>query len=237
MTVEEWVRAAINRMGANDMLKVTRENNFFYFTLSLILLLLVSSAGADVSYSVNRYLTDAIRLLVVGVAFSVLHFGRGWRIFAGVTIAAMLVVNTAQAWLPYWPREFLRGLISLLFFSVALYYAGRRVLTSGEVSANTMVGALAVYLLLGIVWAGLYTMVLLFQPHAFNGIEVAVGKSHFGQVLYFSYVTLATLGYGDITPAIPVVRTLAYLEAIFGTFYLALVVASLVSARSSQHHE
>jgi voltage-gated potassium channel len=52
---------------------------------------------------------------------------------------------------------------------------------------------------------------------------------------YFSYVTLTTLGYGDISPAAPVSRVLVYLEAISGTFYMAVVVASLVSAGKSDN--
>ncbi|MCB1764424.1 MAG: two pore domain potassium channel family protein, partial [Gammaproteobacteria bacterium] len=65
-------------------------------------------------------------------------------------------------------------------------------------------------------------------PQALHGVEIVDGVSDFPHLLYFSYVTLTTLGYGDVTPAIPLTRTLAYLEAITGTFYLAIVVASLL---------
>ena len=88
-----------------------------------------------------------------------------------------------------------------------------------------------VYLLLGLIWASLYALVLLFEPQALKGIPIENSTVNFAHILYFSYVTLATLGYGDVTPVVPLTWTLAYLEAITGTFYLAIVVASLINAR------
>ena len=108
------------------------------------------------------------------------------------------------------------------------WVAARQVLFSGNIEFNTIVGTLAVYLLLGIVWTGFYLLALEFWPEGINGIEYKDWHDNFGATAYFSYVTMTTLGYGDISPAVPMMRTLAYLQAVAGTFYMAIVVASLV---------
>jgi voltage-gated potassium channel Kch len=93
---------------------------------------------------------------------------------------------------------------------------------------------MAIFLLLGLIWATLYLIVLEFSPTAFNGIVARGWVENFPLASYFSYVTLTTLGYGDISPAEPVSRVLVYLEAITGAFYMAVVVASLVGARRAE---
>ena len=92
---------------------------------------------------------------------------------------------------------------------------------------NRVVGALCIYLLLGVLWAVLFAFVELVEPTAFldRGREVGGPIEHF---LYYSFVTLTTLGYGDITPVHPVARTLAYLEAVIGQLYIAVLIAGLV---------
>jgi hypothetical protein len=101
------------------------------------------------------------------------------------------------------------------------------------VDANTIVGALSVYLLIGLIWATLYLLSLEFFPLAFNGIERENWSDNFSNAVYFSFVTMTSLGYGDVSPALPITRALAYLQAIAGAFYMAIVVASLIGARTS----
>ena len=88
------------------------------------------------------------------------------------------------------------------------------------------------YLLLALIWTVLYLIALEFWPTAINGIQYRDWRDNFGEVAYYSYITMTTVGYGEITPAIPVTRTLAYLQAITGTFYMAIVVASMVGGFS-----
>lgn len=98
-----------------------------------------------------------------------------------------------------------------------------------ELSSNRIVGAICVYLLLGTLWAFLYTVVELAAPGSFAGIGefgVADWESDF---VYFSFITLTTLGYGDITPVSGTARVLVYAQAVFGVFYIAVLVSSLVS--------
>jgi len=125
--------------------------------------------------------------------------------------------------------------ITLVFFlAVALTASSRVLLQGGEVDRNKIIGAIAIYLLLGLIWSTVYLILLEVSPTAFNGMEHLAWEDNFSRSTYFSYVTLTTLGYGDISPAEPLSRVLVYLEAMVGTFYMAIVIASLIGARKSK---
>jgi hypothetical protein len=82
----------------------------------------------------------------------------------------------------------------------------------------------------------LYLFIAEAVPDAFNGLEQAPWYVHFAELSYYSFVTLTTLGYGDITPAVPVAKFLAFSEALTGVLYIAILVASLIGARLSGQH-
>ena len=89
---------------------------------------------------------------------------------------------------------------------------------------------LAFGVVFGLMFAFLYTAVIAVEPAAFSGgilehNEEAVAQS----MIYYSFVTMTTLGYGDITPKIQVAATLAYVQALIGQLYVAILIARLVS--------
>ena len=101
--------------------------------------------------------------------------------------------------------------------------------------------ALATYLLLGFLWAGAYSVLFLLQAgsfrlpaDAFPSDPSSLRRASDYGFLYFSFVTLTTLGYGDITPAAPLARALAALEAVVGQLFLAVTIARLVGMRVSE---
>jgi hypothetical protein len=137
-------------------------------------------------------------------------------------------VATASDDLTAW-RE-LSTLVTLMLFTVVV--AGQ-VYRSGPVSHHRILGAVAVYLLLGLMWASAYALVHQLHPAAFTG---AVGETPVAQIwIYYSFVTLTTVGYGDITPVHPVARSLAIGEALTGQLYLAITLARLVSLHVGMH--
>lgn len=105
---------------------------------------------------------------------------------------------------------------------VALVLA--QVFRAGTVTFRRVLGAVAAYLLLGLTWAAAYDLVLLRVPDSFRGLE---GDPQ--RLLYFSFVTLTTVGYGDIVPVHPTARSLAMLEALVGQLYPAVLLARVVS--------
>jgi hypothetical protein len=116
------------------------------------------------------------------------------------------------------------SLLSLLLFLVVVL---GQTLRAGPVTFHRILGAVAAYLLLGLIWASAYALVAQLRPGAFSGpVSLADGPRGF---LYFSFVTLTTVGFGDVLPVHPAARSLTMLEAVTGPLYLAILVARLVS--------
>lgn len=100
----------------------------------------------------------------------------------------------------------------------------------GEVTTDTLYGVACVYLLSGVTWTSLYLLVETAQPGSFY-ISSAQNLDHminWSDLLFFSFTTLTTLGYGDITPVTSAARSLAAIEAVFGVLYNAILIARLV---------
>jgi hypothetical protein len=130
------------------------------------------------------------------------------------------------------------GIGFLLLTAVALM---RVTLTQVRGIHERIEAALATYLLLGFIWSQAYAILHLVEPGAFRFPEEAVpvdprslvlASQH--RFLYFSFVTLTTLGYGDITPVMPLARSLAVLEAVAGQLFLAVTIARLVGIRVTE---
>jgi len=101
----------------------------------------------------------------------------------------------------------------------------------GAVNQHRILGAVAVYLLIGLAWASAYELLHFVRPGAFGSALAAEPAPQ--TWIYYSFVTLTTMGYGDITPVHPVARSLAIAEALIGQLYLAITLARLVSLRES----
>ena len=102
-----------------------------------------------------------------------------------------------------------------------------------EVTRDIIIGAAVVYLLMAIMWTFIFTVVETLHPGSFKlpeGLHIAANR----QFLYYSFVTLTTLGYGDITPLTGLARSLCVLEAVLGQLYLVVQVAWLVGVHVSQ---
>ncbi len=112
------------------------------------------------------------------------------------------------------------------------------VLRQRAVTVWTICGAISGYILIGLMFACAFMMIESLEPGAFSLPESsgAPGDTHDSQLLSFSYVTLTTVGYGDITPVSPGARGLCNIEALLGQIYLAVLVAGLVGINVSQKH-
>ncbi len=122
--------------------------------------------------------------------------------------------------------------VALYLFVLQRMLAG--VLRATVVDAATIARAVASYLLLGAIWTLLYLPLARLVPGSFRGLAAAPDggagphDAVAADLFYFSFVTLTTLGYGDISPVAPLARSLAVLEALSGTLFLAVLLALLV---------
>jgi hypothetical protein len=117
------------------------------------------------------------------------------------------------------------------YLVVTARVAMQQVLFSGPVDGNKIIGAVCVFLLLGLIWTTLCLMIAELIPGAFNGLDEGSWDETFPDLVNYSFVTLTTVGYGDVGPAAPLARFLALAEVIVGQFYIAVLVASLVGIR------
>lgn len=118
------------------------------------------------------------------------------------------------------------GVVNALIIVATCVVIAIGVLDQGTINAQSVLGVVTIYLLLGLFYCFAFSAVAVFGDGAFfaQGTDGTVADR-----LYFSYVTMATLGYGDLTPAETTGRMLAVAEAIFGQLYLVTVVAVVVS--------
>jgi len=113
-----------------------------------------------------------------------------------------------------------------------------RVLRDGRININRIMGSVGVFLLIGIVFANGFRLVALYFDGAFAiGGAPAPASDFMPRVLYFSFVTLTSLGYGDISPIHPFARSLVTMEALTGQLFLAILVARLVAMEIEWRHE
>lgn len=135
----------------------------------------------------------------------------------------------------------LAGSICLLLFILFVTLSElRSVVKQRDVTGETISMAVSVYLLLGLTWTLLYSIMFQLHPDSFGGLAAAtphhsVEVLHLFPILgYFSLTTLSTIGYGDITPLTLPARYAAVAEGITGQFYLAILVARLVGLQMSR---
>jgi len=114
----------------------------------------------------------------------------------------------------------------LLFATAALM---QEVLRRGEVDRDVLFGAGCIYLLIGISWASLYDFVLALSPGSLSLPFATTSARSFLDLLYFSFITLTTTGYGDILPQTTAIRSLVVIQSVVGIFFPAVLVARLVS--------
>jgi Ion channel len=111
-----------------------------------------------------------------------------------------------------------------------IWVVARVVFAPGRVSYHRVVGAVLIYLMIGMTFVALYALAGLELPNAFTGLSIASDRQGLlSELIYFSFVTLTSVGYGDILPAHPLVRGIANLEATLGQLFPATLLARLVS--------
>lgn len=213
-----------------------REHNFEFLLLSLLLLLIVSPILRDFAGVDSGVFSEIGFSVVIILAVWSLHASRFW-FYAGIALCIgglafdLLYIGSGRHGF-----VFIAIVCNLLFLVLTIAICFRQLVRAHEINMNAIMGAICVYLLIGVIWSLLFAMTELLLPGSFEGIANASteadSKGH--AFLYYSFVTLTTLGYGDILPVTSTARALAYTEAVLGQFYIAVLVAGLVSILASK---
>jgi hypothetical protein len=117
----------------------------------------------------------------------------------------------------------------LILGAMLVWVVARAVFSPGRITYHRIIGAILVYLSVALTFVALYSIVGLLVPNAFSGMSFEDNPALASNVIYFSFVTLTSTGYGDIFPVHPVARSLCNLETIIGQLYPATLLAKLVS--------
>jgi Ion channel len=214
--------------------RATRPARFRFWTddrdLSIFLAMIVAIILVPTLLPVGllgRLIGDALTsVMLISGAAAVADKPRTVLIVSVITGATLLV--RWASWLFPTPTLAVWGeIFTLATLGILSYVILRLVLRRGPITTNRIQGAIAVYLLLGLTWAHAYGLVTLWHPGAFTGAVDDPGPLRW--TYYYSFVTLTTMGYGDIMPVHPLARALAVLEALTGQLYLAIMLARLVS--------
>ena len=198
--------------------------------LILILLIFILSPFV-VPYYYGPTILNIIAAAILLSATYAVSARRGFLIF-GLSLTSISIVLTfwLAARLSHWLIIASHGTLMILIGFFAVVILGY-VLRSGKVTSDKIYAAVCVYLLFGYAWAFAYSLIEEVQPGSFTSLT-SVGAhdivSRVMQMRYFSFVTLATVGYGDIVPHTQLARTTALLEAMLGQFYLVALIGRLV---------
>jgi voltage-gated potassium channel len=214
-----------------DLMKhMDRKNHFIWLTVALVGMMITGAITTEFpeNFAFQTLEYSSIALLLLSLLG--LRRDRPWRIALMILIGLMALATFTRNLTDFQNFKYIYMLLLLVFFVSAAWLVGRRVLLTGHVDINVITGSVALYLILGFIWAVLYTMTLQLSPEAIKGLEPEHWISTLSTMTYFSFVTLTTLGYGDMSPSTPIAEVLVVLEAVTGMFYFAVVVASLISA-------
>jgi len=183
--------------------------------------------------------SSTARLLVSSLVFSMLMIAgvmsMSRRASIRFTAGMVAVIAITLRWMRHvvpTPTIETAGSIAVLVFMIMLIVVTlTKVFSKGRVTAHRVKGAIAVYLLIGLTFSVLYGLLDQLLPFAFDLPAKLEDVTSLRQELltYFSFITLTTLGYGDITPTHEITRMFAIMEGLFGQLYPATLLARLVS--------
>lgn len=198
-------------------------------TIMMMILLFVVAPLQASGFATAHYFGFAFGAVLLAVVFTL---SASWIAAASAfvaifLIAAATVLRLRQPSVVDIALDAAGWLIISLTLTVVV---ARAVFASGQVSFHRVVGAVLLYLNIGVVFVSLFTFVAITATNAFSGLgrlqdDLTVATN----VIYFSFVTLTSVGYGDITPLHPIARGLANVEAIIGQLYPATLLARLVT--------
>jgi hypothetical protein len=172
-------------------------------------------AGVVVADSDRRHKRRAVMIAVIQV---------------GLTMVSLVLRETGT---PYWIAVAFALVATVALILFATYCVFRYVMRARIITSDQIYAGICMYVMLGFAFGAVFYLINILDPMSFvaNGELLTWGDSP--DLMYFSFVTLATLGYGDITPRTNIARSLAILEALIGMLYIAIFMARLVSLRLS----
>lgn len=207
-------------------------NHPLWLMISLFTLLLIEPIFDQFVFA--GFLASVLMTVIAIASVASVGGNRRQAVLVGVLGLPVIALN----WLTrMFDNGLLLDLLTSVWLCVFLLYLAAIMLTNmlhtTRVTGRMLYRAISAYLLIGLAWGSAYEFIMLLDPDAIVGLE---GDSSLGHCIYYSFITLTTLGYGDHTPVAPWAKSLAVTEAIVGPLFLAILVARLAALYRGAEH-
>ncbi len=207
--------------------KNARGSYYMLALLSMGIFIVAPLVGTD---AIPGIVAEVLFILVLVTGVFSLHLSQSAQAAALLLLTSAILARSLSYVDNSYQVKVADTVLTVFTLFMLAAFMTKQYLTGSEPLQYRITGAVAIYLLLGLLFARVFEFLFLLNPQSFN---VNPGDSQFS-LLYFSFITLLTVGYGDIVPLSHVARTMAMLEGIVGQLYIVLLISSLVSEFSNQ---
>jgi hypothetical protein len=207
-----------------------KDDKGFIWMLGVSIISLVSSQFPTGFIIESKFVVRIAFFLFIILAIQSSALRRVGKSIGYLMAGALLLAPLIMLW---WETRLLFLIYTALATGCMIYIialVGNQIFAGGAITVHKVGGGVAIYIFIGQLWATLYVAVYLFLPEAFKyGGELIQSSEALRQLTYFSFVTLTTIGYGDIIVVSPAARVLAMLEGLLGQLFPAIFIAKLVT--------
>ena len=217
-----------------------KTGKYTLFLICLLISLILFPVVEDYSIGnicLNAWCLITMAALAISLQDDKRHFKR--TLYIGGFVFGLIFISLIGQILA-WDSNLIYHLLlpaCILFITYIIWVILASIFRTSRIGADQLSGAIVAYSLIGISWALLYSFIELLYPNSFS-LTAEVDMHAKGSALfYYSFVTLTTLGYGDILPVSKFARMSAYLEAVTGVMYTAILVAGLVGHIGNHKNE
>lgn len=221
-----------------DLNRIVWNRYGFKNLLGWLLLYLIAGPFLEVLPSAHIMMTAFLTVVLFSAVYAV---NKDWRLLS--VAISLLALTLVLMWLAKLGRlkasETIFPALLALYLATLVYSFLKHIVAARRVDSNVICAALCTYLILGLLWSALFQCLESVAPGSFaGGLLSSATDPHIkaGYLDYFSFVTLSTLGYGDITPQTQAATALCQAEAILGQFFSVVLVARLVGIHVAQEY-
>ena len=214
-----------------SFIRVIFKSRFLF--LLVFLLMLIAIQPLDEAIGEFGILLDIITMAILASAIFAISHKKNHMIAAVLLAAPMVVFVWAYKLYESTWMLALNSICGVAFFGFIIVIILKFIFSRDEIEKDLIAGAAVVYLLIAVIWTHLYRLIDLVHPGSFS-IAESQTMDYVAPFVYYSFVTMTTLGYGDIFPVTTAAKSSVILEAIIGQLYLVIMVAWLVGVHISQ---
>ena len=203
----------------------------FLYLLIYILVLIAIQPLDEAMGEFGLLLDIVVTFILISAVYAVSQKTTNTVIGILLAVPLLIIIWTRQLYHTQW-LQIPESIIGIVFFGFIITIILKHIFKEDEIRGDLIAGAAVVYLLLAVAWAYAYRAMVVIQPGSFAMADTQ-NVTH-SVALYYSFVTITTLGYGDIFPVTTTAKSFAILEAVVGQLYLVITIAWLVGVNVSQ---